>query len=958
MNQVLAIIRKELNSYFSSPMALIFVGVFLAVTQFTFFWVEAFFARGLADVRPMFSWMPILLIFLVGALTMRQWSEEQQTGTLEVLLTLPARTYQLVLAKFLSVMALVAVTLGLTFFLPLTVSLLGNLDWGPVIGGYLAALLLAAAYAAIGLFISSRTDNQIVALILTVLVGGLFYLVGSRAVVDFVSDNTAEILRGIGAGSRFESIERGVVDIRDLVYYLSLAGLFLMLNVISLDSKRWSLGENTLVYRQNMIYTAALVAINLILLNVWLFPLNGLRLDLTENQEYSLSGTTRDLLDNLQEPLLVRAYFSERTHPLLAPLVPQVRDKLAEYQIAADGMMQVEVIDPLENPELEAEANQTYGIQPTPLQAADRYGASVVNAYFNILVRYGDQNVVLNFQDLIEIQPNRGGQVEVTLRNLEYDLTSAIKKVVFGFQSIDAVLASIQEPVSLTLFYTPNTLGGDLTEVPATIETVANDIAARSNGSFTYNAIDLDAPGSPVNRQAMIEQYGIQAIPTALFSSESFYLHMVLQIGNESQLLYPSGGLTEADIRTAIESSLKRAADGFLKVVGLWTPPNAPQMNQFGQQQPSIKQYNTVAEQLRQDYTVNNVDLSTGQVPLNVDVLFVIAPQNMSDLERYAIDQYLMRGGSVIVAAGNYVLNPGQFGGGLDTVVVEDGLQAMLASYGIHVNESLVLDPQNEPFPSQVPRDVGGMQVIEIQAVDYPFFVDVRPDGMNEESPILGSLPAVTMNWSSPITVDESLNATRTVDILLESTSASWTQTDTTIQPDYQLYPEYGFAVGAEQQSHVLAVSVQGSFDSYFAGQEIPQPEADPTTGEIPPTEVSNIGTIETSPESSRLVVLGSAEFLNDLVFELSANLSRNYLNSLQLAQNTVDWSVEDLELLEIRARGSAARVLSASAEESRTFWEGINYVFAIAAVVGIGFVWNARQRSEEPMELLPRKES
>ncbi len=180
MKQTLSITRKELASYFGSPMALIFVGSFLAVTLFAFFWVNTFFARGIADVRPLFEWMPVLMIFLVASLTMRQWSEEQRSGTLELLLTLPVSRVQLVLGKFLAVMALVALALALTLFLPISVSLMGNLDWGPVVGGYLAALLMAAAYAAIGLFISSRTDNQIVALILTVLVCGILYAIGTR----------------------------------------------------------------------------------------------------------------------------------------------------------------------------------------------------------------------------------------------------------------------------------------------------------------------------------------------------------------------------------------------------------------------------------------------------------------------------------------------------------------------------------------------------------------------------------------------------------------------------------------------------------------------------------------------------------------------------------------------------------------------------------------------------------
>src|SRR5512136_374733 len=195
MKQTLSITRNELATYFGSPMALIFVGSFLAVTLFAFFWVDTFFARGIADVRALFRWMPVLTIFLVAALTMRQWSEEQRSGTLEVLLTLPVSKVQLVIGKFLAVMALIALALALTLVLPITVSLIGAPDWGPVAGGYVAALLMAAAYAAIGLFLSSRTDNQIVSLILTVLVCGLFYLLGAGAVTDFAPPALGDVLR-------------------------------------------------------------------------------------------------------------------------------------------------------------------------------------------------------------------------------------------------------------------------------------------------------------------------------------------------------------------------------------------------------------------------------------------------------------------------------------------------------------------------------------------------------------------------------------------------------------------------------------------------------------------------------------------------------------------------------------------------------------------------------------------
>ncbi|MFQ6100170.1 MAG: Gldg family protein [Anaerolineae bacterium] len=950
MKQMLAITRKELEGYFGSPMALIFVGAFLAVTLFSFFWVDTFFARGIADVRPLFRWMPLLMIFLVGALTMRQWSEEQRSGTLEVLLTLPVSHIQLVAGKFLAVMTLVTVALALTIFLPVTVSLLGNLDWGPVVGGYLAAILLAAAYAASGLFVSSRTDNQIVALILTVLLCGLFYLAGSGGVTDFVGDRLGEILWAIGSGSRFESIQRGVVDLRDLAYYLSLMGIFLTLNVASLDSKKWSTGERTLPQRRGVVLTTVLVALNLVLLNVWLFPLHGLRLDLTAQREYTLSQTTRDLLSNLQEPLLIRGYFSEKTHPLLAPLVPRIRDMLEEYKVASNGMVELEIIDPAKEPDKEAEANQVYGIRPTPFQVAGRYETSIINSYFDILIRYGDQNVVLNFRDLIEIEAGRES-VDVHLRNLEYDLTSSLKKVVYGFQSVDSVLAAMDEPAELTLYITPDTLPEWLADVPDTIEKVAQEIAGESNGKFTYTVVNPDAPDSSVTRQELYDSYGLQPFAVSLFSNDSYYLHMVLQVGDQAQVVYPSGELSEADVREAIESALKRTASGFLQVVGLWTPPAEPTQDVFGQVQQPLSSWQQLGESLRQEYEVRPVDLSTGQVPADVDVLVIVAPQGMTDRERFAIDQYLMRGGSVIVAAGNYGITLDQFGSGLVLKPLEDGLQEMLASYGIQVEKSLVLDPQNEPFPVPVTRNVGGFQVQELQAIEYPFFVDVRSSGMATDSPIVSNLPAVTLNWASPITVDEAKNADRQVTTLLQSSPASWTRSDTNIQPDFDTYPDLGFPVGDEQKPYTLAVSVQGVFDSYF------RDKPSPLTGVVTDTETTEQpvpGTIEVSPETARLIVVGSAEFVDDVVFDISSRLTRDrYLNSLKLIQNGVAWSTEDLALLNIRARGTYARILEPMTEQEQSLWEGANYVLALLSLIVMGVVWNARRKNEQPIQLI-----
>ncbi|MDE1929320.1 MAG: ABC transporter permease subunit, partial [Burkholderiales bacterium] len=276
LSQAAAVARKEVGGYFASPAAFLFFAAFLALTMFVFFWVDTFFARGLADVRPLFQWMPVLMIFLVGALTMRSWADERRSGTIELLLTAPVPPTAQLLGKYLGVLALVAIALVLTLPLPFTVALLGPLDWGPVVGGYVASLALASAYAAIGLWVSARTDNQIVSLIMSCAIAGVFYLVGSPAVSGLFGNPVGDWLRELGAGARFESITRGVLDLRDLAYYASITVLFLVLCRLALERLRWA-GNPVGPAQRRWLVAAALIAANAVALNLWLAPLRGAR---------------------------------------------------------------------------------------------------------------------------------------------------------------------------------------------------------------------------------------------------------------------------------------------------------------------------------------------------------------------------------------------------------------------------------------------------------------------------------------------------------------------------------------------------------------------------------------------------------------------------------------------------------------------------------------------------------
>jgi ABC-2 type transport system permease protein len=368
---------------------------------------------------------------------------------------------------------------------------------------------------------------------------------------------------------------------------------------------------------------AVLSVANLIALNFLIFPLSGARVDLTQNGEISLSPVTRDVLNTLQEPLLIRGYFSENNHPLLEPLIPRVRDTLEEYKIASNGKLELDFVDPISDPEIEREANQTYGIRPTPLQINNRSGSSIINAYFDILIRYGDQTQILNLLNLIEIDQFGSGDFDLRLKNLEYDLTSSIQRAVLGFQSLDSVFESLTEPAKLTLYITPDSLPQGFEDVQDTITSIASDIETQSNGKFTFEAVDMSDPNTQVTPDSLVEQYQIQPIATSIFSTDSFYLHMVVTVGDKTQVIFPTGELSETEIRNNIEGALKRLSSGFLPVVGVWTPPStsaqAAQAAQASGQPQSLQAYSTLMNTLGDNYETRPVDLSTGQVPGDID---------------------------------------------------------------------------------------------------------------------------------------------------------------------------------------------------------------------------------------------------------------------------------------------------------------------------------------------------
>lgn len=942
---------KEITLFFSSPVAYLFLAVFAAVTLFIFFWGESFFSRNIADVRPLFEWMPVLLIFLASTLTMRMWSEERRTGTLEHVLTQPVPLWHFVVGKFVGCLSLLAIALLITLPLPITVAIIGDLDWGPVWTGYLATFLLGAAYLSIGLFVSSRSENQIVSLITAVAVCGIFYLLGSKTLTDFFGNQAGEWLRLLGTGSRFESITRGVVDLRDLYYYLSLIAVFLTLNTFSLERERWALTGSREHHTGWRVMTALLVA-NAVGANFWLGQVNSLRIDATAGNQYTISQATEEYLQQLQEPLLLRGYFSSKTHPLLSPLVPQLRDLMQEYAVVSDGRVRVEFIDPVTQPELEEEANQKYAIQPVPFQVADRYQASVVNSYFNVLVQYGDEYQVLGFRELIEIKARGEGDLDVQLRNPEHDLTRAIRKVLHTYQAGGNLFDTVKGELTFNAYISAeDRLPQPLQAFKQVVTAQVEKMQQQSQGRLQVNVLDPDANGGAIGQQ-ILQDYGFQPMASNLFGDDRFYFYLTLGQG-EQVVQIPLDDLSETSFERNLSSAIKRFASGFTKTVAMVTPEPAAH-HQFGGM--SSAQFTQLQNFLGAELNVISEDLSDGSVSGQADILVLAAPKNLDEKQLFAVDQFLMQGGTVIATTAPYAANVSNRS--LNIALQTSGLQEWLEHHGLRIENQLVMDTQNMPFPVPVARNIGGFTVQEIRMLDYPYFVDIRGDGLSHDSPITANLPQTTMAWASPIIVEQEKQQSRQVTELLRSSPNAWLSSSTEVMPRIDGGAMSRYVPEGEQKSHLLGVVSAGRFDSYFAGKASPLlNQAEVKEGEDAAETAPTVsGVIERSPESARIILFSSNEFLTDQLLQMaSAAGGGDYLNSLQLMANTVDWALEDAGLLSIRSRGNFNRTLPTLEHSTQLFWEYLNYGLALLAlliVAGVRYQIN-RSRQKGYQQLL-----
>ncbi|MDK1046442.1 MAG: GldG family protein, partial [Anaerolineales bacterium] len=560
--------------------------------------------------------------------------------------------------------------------------------------------------------------------------------------------------------------------------------------------------------------------------------------------------------------------------------------------------VRAEFIDPLKNPELEKEASEKYGIKPVPLQVSDKYQASLINSYFNILIKYGDQYEVLGFQDLIEVQARKEMQLDVALRNPEYDITRSIKKVLYSYQGAGDLFAGIKHPVRFNGYISAEKeLPEVLAKFKGEVRSLLAEMKETSNGRLDFTIKDPSASGGTVAR-FIAERYGFRPMRVGLFDPSRFYFYMTLESDRQIVIVPLPEDLNKEALRRSVEAALKRFSSSFLKTIALYTPPappSNPYMRQFGMGGGG-KQFEMLRETLGQTHNLVSADLSNGRMPDDASLVILAAPEKLDENQLFAMDQFLMKGGTVILMSSPFSVAMTRTS--LSASNHDSGLKDWLDHNGIALEESMVLDPQNERMAIPVQRRLGGFVIEELRMVEYPYFVDVRSKGMAGENSLTSGLSQVTLNWASPIVVDEKKNEGRKVITLLKSSPKSWSSRSTDVLPDYRLYERLGFGAADDTRTqHLLAVAIEGRFESFYKGKKSPLLDAAETktkkdAKDKDPENLVVTSVIERSPQSARIILFASNEFLTDETLRRSnRGGSERYLNSLQLLENAVDWS-------------------------------------------------------------------
>ncbi|MCM8801143.1 MAG: Gldg family protein [Candidatus Omnitrophica bacterium] len=425
MKQILVILKRELNSYFNSAIAYIYLIVFIVINNLLF--MSRYFLIGKAEMTFYFNSLPFILFIFIPAITMRLWAEERKHNTFELLLTFPLRSHELVLGKFFASLIFYLIALLSTITVPITLYLTGKPDLGAILSGYLGSFMIGMFFLAIGIFISGLTKEQIVAFVLTTLSCFIFFFIGTDFFAFLLDGWFAGlgtfIKNYIGSAVHFNSFNRGVVDLRDIIYFSVTTSVFLLLNGFFLETR--------LKPKSKVFFSLAVVIciVGVVIFNWLVNDLLVIRLDLTENKVYTISKITKKVFKELKAPVRVNLYItpSEKMPTFFKTLEQDIVGKLEELKIASGNkfifkVFHIEAAKLLEEKKTEETALekiiQDKGILPFQVESIDKDEIGVKLVYSALTIAYKEKKEEV----LPRILPQN-------LPDLEYLILSRIMKL-------------------------------------------------------------------------------------------------------------------------------------------------------------------------------------------------------------------------------------------------------------------------------------------------------------------------------------------------------------------------------------------------------------------------------------------------------------------------------------------------------------------------------------------------
>lgn len=763
-----------------------------------------------------------------------------------------------------------------------------------------------------------------------------------------------------------------------------------------------------------------LLGVNLVLFNV-LLGRSGIRVraDLTDGDVYTVNEVTREFLRNLERPAEIVFYYSSPNSmpAMIRPIVDPLKDAIAELAVESDGKVRARFVTlDTEGKKAQDAAADAYGVRSLSIPVSTATEQAYKNVYFSVVVASGDryEHIPLSRTcPLIRIVEdfNTFG-IKLELTDPEYVLAKTLRKVVQTYGSVAGALIAQDLNVRLTAYLSDQeTLPDDMQGLQDTVQKLGEELDGDAKGRFSLEFVDPWKDLKSVDEkqraaEALFRATGVRPIRGA---TTDFYAWLLIESGGGREFLElyrPGTTIGQADLKTAVEGSLKRIVPGFLKTVGIVSPTPPPPMNPMMQQQRPPDPFAVTREYLGEMFQVTQVTLSSG-IDRVVDILLILQPGDLSDKEVYELDQFVMRGGRIVVCGGGFhgdLMARGQIRVGREGGFL---FRDWLRHFGIAVSAEMVLDSASDVFAFPVVDNSVFPPRFQVVQVKYPFFLTIDQERMSRSHPITAFQQSATMLWACPVGLDRvpegaegtvlmrttgEASSTQAPDLVGQILDigydpglgpmgragsvlkAVWGEVDHAVQSEGTFPPSYlaeklDWVLDIQTEQHGLAVAVTGDFTSYFADKAIPGTDTDPEPpvkpGEEKPDKPKEkrqqTAPLEKSRRPGSIVVFGDADAFSWLAFRSYSLDERVWEENMSLLRKALEWSTGD-ELAAIRGQRAEHRPLTKldgldpderNASVSSAQW--LTFGLSLGFIVLFATCWWMWRQARRPVTLLSK---